>query len=86
MSAENTDTGLGWPFGRNRWPYVVGTMRVLGATVWGYEGGDANAAAWSGTALQPLRYCYNEDGDLDRPLVDVGARLREDLGVRGEHR
>jgi hypothetical protein len=86
MSAEDRDTELGWPFGRNTWPYVVGTEYVFGATVWGYEGGDGNAVAWSGTSIAPLRYHFNADGDLDRPPVDVGARLREDLRLGGVRR
>lgn len=71
--------GLGWPFGRNGWPHVVGTMYVLGATVWGYQGGDGNAVAWSGTATHRLRYTWDEDGDRHRPHPDVGAKIREEV-------
>jgi hypothetical protein len=78
MSADDSDP-LGWPFGRNKYPYVSGTMRILGATVWGYEGGDANVVAWSGTATHNFRYTWNRAGDQDRPHPDVGAEIREEV-------
>jgi hypothetical protein len=31
---------------RNEWPYVGGLMFVNGATVWGYDRGDARVVPW----------------------------------------
>jgi hypothetical protein len=54
-------------------------MKFIGFWVNGYQGGDANVHAWTGGAKQPIRYVFDEDGNVDRPPVDVGAEVREQL-------